>query len=332
VEWRIAGVSAPQGVRLEVDWVLTADREFAPKADDWVYRLARPRADRLEYRLILRGHPGGDGPRLDPTNPRSIPNPFGDRSEVRFPEYREPEWIKTTVSGSTDLVTLDHGSLDVQVPVRLWSPSGLSAEVPAPLIVANDGSGLADEAALLAWASWHAVAHGPLRVALLDAPQGLRDRWYAANPDYSDQVVENVLPALRSRVRTSAVVGLGISLGALSLLTLHRRHPAALDGLALQSGSFFTPGLDPQESRYAFFAEVCGAVAEITAATPTRTVPTWMSCGAIEENLGNNTRMAEALSDQGYPVVFEVVPDAHTMTGWRDAWAPGLDRLISQLS
>jgi enterochelin esterase-like enzyme len=330
VHWRIPRTFAPDGIRLEVDWVLGQDPEFSAVEDHWAYWLPRPAAHRLEYRLTLRGGRGGDHPALDPTNPRTVPNPFGNRSEIRFPEYREPQWLGTPVGGSLEVTTGDRGPLDAPVPVRLWSPAGLAADVPAPLVIAHDGTALREDASLLSWASQRAAVGGPLRIALLDPAPGFRDRWYAANPAYSDHLVSNLLPSLRDRVSTSAVVGLGISLGALSLLALHRRHPSALDGMALQSGSFFTPLLDPQESRYAFFDQVCLAVAEISAAPGT--VPTWMSCGAIEENLANNDRMASALKDQGYPLVFQVVPDAHTMIGWRDAWTPGLDRLLSQVS
>jgi len=56
-----------------------------------------------------------------------------------------------------------------------------------------------------------------------------------------------------------------------------------------------------------------------------------MTCGAMEENLANNTRMAAALERQHHPVTLRVVPDAHTVIGWRDAWSPELDDLIDAL-
>jgi enterochelin esterase family protein len=56
-----------------------------------------------------------------------------------------------------------------------------------------------------------------------------------------------------------------------------------------------------------------------------------VTCGAIEENLANNLRMAEALRGQGYPVDLRILPDAHTMIGWRDAWTPGLSRLLDDV-
>ena len=66
------------------------------------------------------------------------------------------------------------------------------------------------------------------------------------------------------------MIGLGASLGAVSMLTLQRRHPGSISALALQSGSFFTPKLDAQESQFAqFLDQICAAVA--IASVPART-------------------------------------------------------------
>ena len=172
--------------------------------------------------------------------------------------------------------------------------------------------------------------YGPAKasVLLLDPAPGCRDAWYSANEDYADDEVDVLLAAVRTRVAVSGTVGLGISLGALATLALQRRRPDAYDAVVLQSGSFFTPQTDPQESGYGQFDQVCRAVRSIKATRPARPVPALITCGAIEENLLNNIELAQALRTQGYGVEWKVVGDAHTMTGWRDAWAPELDQLI----
>ena len=329
VTWRIPFELAPGGVRLEVDWVLAGDPEFV-RDGDWRFDLARPAARRLEYRLILRDADGHGDPGLDPTSPERVGNPFGDRSVIEFADYRPPEWVGTAIDGDTTIVDVDTGRLGVPVPARLWSPSGLDPTTPAPLLVANDGTGLADDAELLSWATWLGDRTGPFRVLLLDPADGHRDEWYAANDDYADDVADLVLPAVRVRAATTRTIGLGISLGALAMLALHRRRPDALDALALQSGSFFTAETDPQESGYGRFDQVCRAVRRFTTEPSERPVPTYLCCGAIEENLVNNLRMAESLRGQDYPLDVMIFPDAHTMTGWRDSWSPGLDRLIAE--
>ena len=324
------------GVRLEVDWVLGGvDPEFAWSAGTWSLRLPRPDAWRLEYQLTIRR--GGDYAwTTDPGNPRRVPNPFGEKSEIRFPDYREPAWLMTPMAGPLRTVQTSAGRLAEQVPVQLWSPAGLSADRAAPLLLAHDGSDMAQRGSLLSWASAMSSS-SPVRVALLDPAAGLRNEWYAADPDYADHLAEVVLPALTARVLTGSVIGLGASLGAVSMLTLQRRHPGSISALALQSGSFFTPMLDAQESSFAQFEQICTAVRrmssgpDLTAVTAPRPVPVLMTCGAIEENLANNKLMASTLRRQGHPVTMRVVPDAHTMIGWRDAWSPELDDLIGAL-
>jgi enterochelin esterase-like enzyme len=323
------------GVRLEVDWVLNTDPEFSPVPGGWALDLPRSGAWRLEYQLTVR-RDGRSTWTTDPGNPRRVPNPFGEKSEIRFPEYREPPWLLARPYGPVRPVETPALRLERPVPVRLWSPEGLPADSFAPLLVAHDGSDMADRGSLLSWATELSQSF-PIRVALLDPPLGLRHDWYAANPDYADHIARVVLPAIADRVLTGPVIGLGVSLGALAMLTIQRRHPATLSALALQSGSFFTPDLDPQESGYSHFAQVCTAVRliaagpDLSAAAAPRAVPVLVTCGAIEENLANNEEMAAALDRQGYPVKLRIVPDAHTMIGWRDAWFPALDELIESV-
>ena len=324
------------GVRLEVDWVLgDVDPEFDWSAGAWWLRIPRPDAWRLEYQLTTRVGTNYTWT-CDPANLLQVANPFGEKSEIRFPEYRQPNWLLTRPAGPLRSVSTPKGKLAQPVPVRLWSPPGLAADSAAPLMLAHDGSDMADRGSLLSWAT--AMSRDlPIRVGLLDPPNGLRDQWYAADPDYADHVADVVIPALTKQVLTGPVVGLGASLGALSMLTIQRRHPGSITALALQSGSFFTRALDGQESHFAQFEKICTAVEGVeagpepsSAGTP-RPVPVLITCGSIEENLGNNRAMATALRRQGHPVTLRVVPDAHTMIGWRDAWFPALDELIGSL-
>jgi enterochelin esterase-like enzyme len=324
------------GVRLEVDWILgEVDPEFSWADGRWSLPLPRPDAWRLEYQLTLRRGTHYEWT-TDPGNPRRVPNPFGEKSEVRFPDYREPGWLLTEPDGPLREIETKAGRLEQPVPIHLWSPPGLSSDTAAPLLLAHDGTDLANRGSLLRWAT--AISRDrPIRVALLDPPHGLRDTWYSANPDYSDHLADIVLPAITSKVLTGPVVGIGASLGALGMLALQRRHPGSISALALQSGSFFTRELDSQESSYAHFDQVCSAVRMITAgpdlstdAAP-RPVPVLITCGRIEENRFNNEEMAAALGRQHHPVELRLVPDAHTMIGWRDAWFPALDDLIRPL-
>lgn len=321
------------GVDLEVDWILDGQpTSFARDGSDWLLRVQRPLAHRFEYKVIVR-RPGGDEYRTDPTHPRAVPGPFGDKSEISFGDYVAPSWL--TAPPLDREVDLPPGTAfadehDV-VPVRLITPADLPDDEDAPMLLVHDGSDMLERGSLARWA---AAQPQPIRLALLDPAFGRRNDWYAANDDYADHLATVVIPMLRGRMAVSTVIGLGASLGALSMVHLHRRHPDAVDALALQSGSFFTAELDPQEEHWPLFRRVCTAVTAIMAALPVqvRPIPLLMTVGAIEENRSNNEQMAGALAFQGYPVDPRIVPDAHTMIGWRDAWSPGLDELLAKVS
>ena len=318
------------GVHLEAGWMLDGlDPEFTFSGGRWVLRLPRPAAWRLEYRVLLRHHDGSRTTAGVGAGARSS----GD-AELRFPDYRPPAWLDTPDTGTVRALATPAGRLAEPVPTKLWTPAGLSPSTTAPLLLVHDGTDLAERGQLLRWAS---ALTQPIRVALLDAAPGRRDEWYAADRDYADHLAEVLLPAVSKRVLTGPVIGLGASLGAVALLALQRQHPASVSALALQSGSFFTPQLDAQESGYRFFEPVTAFVRRVVAgpdlsnAAP-RPAPILMTCGAVEENLANNRAMAQALRRQGHPVDLRIVPDAHTVIGWRDAWSPGLDELIASVS
>ncbi len=327
VDFRLADSWGVHGVRLEVDWPLgNIDPEFRRSGPLWSLRLPRPAVDRFEYQFTVRSD-GNTAWITDPGNPAVVGNPFGAKSEIRFPEYREPSWLAGAVGGRRRPVPTGRGGLDAPVPVTLWSPDGLEPATTAPLLLAHDGSDMADRGSLLRWATDIAGAR-PFRVALLDPAAGHRDQWYAASPEYADHLAAVVLPALRETVAVGRTVGLGASLGALSMLHLQRRHPDLLDALALQSGSFFTRRSDPQEARYGRFEHICAAVSEVTTGPAGKPVPVLMTCGTVEENRANNEEMAAVLQAQHYELDMRLVRDAHTMIGWRDGWAPGLQRLL----
>ena len=65
---------------------------------------------------------------------------------------------------------------------------------------------------------------------------------------------------------------------------------------------------------------------------PSKPVPVVMTCGAIEENVGNNRLMLETLQSRGYPASLHEVPELHNYTAWRDAFDPHLTGLLSRVA
>ncbi|MTD17337.1 esterase [Nakamurella sp. YIM 132087] len=320
VRFALDAVPLARRVRLDLDLDLATDLDLRRVDGCWRLDLPRPAVDRLEYRFEIETA-DGTGSLVDPGNPDRIPGPFGDRSEIRFPEYRAPAWLDTPAGPEPRTVP---GT--APVPTRLWSPQGLPDTTPAPLLLVHDGTDMAIRGSLLRWAA-HRSAVAPLRVALLDPADGARADWYAANPAYAALLAGTVVPAIAGTVAVQGIVGLGASLGAVGMMTLHRTAPGLLAGLALQSGSFFTPELDPQESGFTWFGRLC-ATSTAIADSPGRPVPTLVTVGTVEENRANNERLTAVLRDQGWPVRADLVRDGHTMIGWRDAWFPALDELL----
>jgi enterochelin esterase-like enzyme len=320
-----------EAVRL-VPEVELSGNDFTRRDGTWRLRVSRPPVERMEYLFEIAGHNGQQMTITDPANPLRVAGAFGDKSVVRFPGYREPVWLgQPQISHTTTPL-----SIDTRMPATrsglLWSPASLAAREPAPLVVVHDGPEFATLGSFTGYlgALINGGALPPLRAALL-AP-GARNTWYSANPRYAAALCTEVIPALDDVAPSTMRVGVGVSLGALAMLHAHCSYPTVFDALLLQSGSFFTPTLDPQERRFEGFSAVTDFVAAVQRAARTgRPVPTAMTCGRAEENLANNRRMAATLTRLGYPLDFRVVPDAHNYTAWRDALDPPFTRLLTAL-
>ena len=220
-------------------------------------------------------------------------------------------------------------SLRAAVHGEVWASAGLPARAAAPLLVVHDGPSYDAEAELTAYLQRH-IDRGslpPMRAALLQAEP--RNAWFSANPDYAEALALKVLPHLVDGWPTTRRVGIGASLGALAWLHAQASYPEVADGLFLQSGSYFRPETDPQESGFSEFPAIVRFVASVhRGPRPTRPVPTVVTCGADEENLANNRRMVRVLLRLGYRVRFAVVAGGHDYPSWRAAFDPHLPDLL----
>lgn len=318
-------------VRLIQEAGLTGPLAFARGKGTWRLSLPLPDVDRMEYLFEIEDHNGNRTTITDPGNPLRAGGAFGYKSVVEFPGYLSPAWLAADpVPGAETTLEFDAPLLDASVTAKVWSPGSLGAAERAPLLVVHDGPEYADLGRLTTYLGT-LIASGalpPLRAALLGP--GERNDWYSANPAYAQTLGETVLSELAKTAPATVRVGVGVSLGAVAMLHAHRTYPEVFDALLLQSGSFFTPELDPQESGFSAFAAVTAFVADIHAAThDPRPVPTVLTCGTVEENLANNAAMAATLQRLGYPVTFATTRDAHNYTAWRGLLDPHLTGLIS---
>ncbi len=316
------------GVRLVLDLRLPPEQlEFRRMGEGFELAFRPPPVSRLEYLLELRYAGGGTKMITDPANRKQVGGAFGPKSVLEFAGYAPPGWLAAPADPG---VTTAH---ETTIPARIWAPAGVSDDQPLPLLLVHDGPEYDTLANLTTYlgagtaGGWLPV----LRAAMLSP--GTRNAWYSASPRYARALVRQTLSELRATFATTAVVGMGTSLGALAMLHAYCTYPHALDALFLQSGSFFTPVLDGQERRFRYFRRITDFTAAVHAGgLPVGPVPVVMTCGAIEENVANNRVMLETFRSCGYPASLHELPDLHNYTAWRDAFDPNLTALLRRLA
>ncbi|WP_156253987.1 alpha/beta hydrolase [Pseudactinotalea terrae] len=309
-------------VRLDAGLGTTGDRPDLTWADGaWSVTVDLPPLHRIEYGFEVTGTI------TDPANPALVDTGFGNRSVVELPGYRAPAWVAREVpSGTTTAVAADVEG----VTAALWSPDGLGDDALAPLLVVHDGPDYAERGELTRYLGVLAEegAAPPTRALLLTADP--RELHYAASEAYADTLVTELIPSARHRWPTTATIAVGASLGAIAALHAQWRHPGTFDALLLQSGSFFTPQTDPQESGFARWPELTGFVTELhTQAAAGELPPIALTCGSHEENALNNRLLAQRLREVGVAVTYTEVPDLHNFTCWRDGLDPALRNLLA---
>jgi enterochelin esterase-like enzyme len=200
-----------------------------------------------------------------------------------------------------------------------------------PLLLVHDGPDYAHYSDLLRLFD-HLVAFAelpPFRAVLLPPPLD-RNESYSASARYARTLAGEWLPALAEAAPfPGRPVGLGASLGALSLLHAHWTTPNLFDGLLLQSGSFFRRRFDAHESHVAHFDRITRFVSAVagSSAGPEQ-IPVTITCGTGEENLDNNRFLAGALDARGWGPHLVEHPDAHNWISWRDVLHPHLAELV----
>jgi len=303
------------------------DVSMARVPGGWEVRLTDLPVDRLEYLLDVDGEL-----RPDPSNPRITPGPFGDHSWIPLSAYREPAWLEVEPSdGERTTITLSRTGAG-RIDCEMWAPVDIPASEPLPLLISHDGPEMDAYGGLTAYAGAKIAAGTlpPMRVALV-SPGPRRNKRYAANSAYSRALTNRLLPALTDEVSVRGrPVLIGQSLGALAALHAAWTSPSTFGGLFLQSGSYFTPGLDPQESGFEHWRLVTGFVASVRAATQAApgAPPMTLTCGTAEENLANNLALRDHLAAVGVETAWGEVRDGHTWTCWRDTLDPHLTDLL----
>src|SRR4051794_29820107 len=180
-------------VRLSSGLLPAADFTYRPDSRTWELRLPRPAVWRLDYRLELH-HPGGRVETVaDPDNPPRT----GDASELRCPDYREPDWLhRPAAPGEWRDVYLPMPAIRGEMVARMWSPAAAADRV----LIAHDGPDYQRFGELHRYAAAMIGAGRvpPFHLVLL--PPGERYEWYSASPAYARALAGDVLPKLAAEL------------------------------------------------------------------------------------------------------------------------------------
>jgi enterochelin esterase-like enzyme len=242
-----------------------------------------------------------------------------------------PSGTAAPAAGRTADLEVRTRPLRAPVRVTLWTPPGAADDEPLPLLAVHDGPEYVERVRLTELASgWITDGAAPAhRIALLHP--GAREDWYSASARYARALAGEVLPAVAAAApQAGRPVGLGASLGALAMLHAQRRAPDAFAGLLLQSGSFFTPRYDHMEKDFARYGRIVRFVRGVVREQEfERPVPTVLTCGADEDNVHNNRRVAAALALQGYGARLHERPGGHEWPVWEAGVREHLPALLA---
>ncbi|TWP36538.1 alpha/beta hydrolase [Leekyejoonella antrihumi] len=298
------------------------------RAGWWSCDLGRLPVRRLEYRFAVTRADGRTSSELDPLCTNVVDTAYGRKSVWQRADYDPPTWLAAPgVPGRLKHLELP-SALTGTLPVDLWVPHGLRRRTAAPLLWCHDGPEYAQRAALLQWAAAHIESGDlpPFRVALA----GVRSRmqWYSASPRYL-RSVGLALDTLHERYAVRAPVAvMGASLGGLTSL-LVGLGDVRVGAVLSQSGSFFDPMLDQDESQFRWFGRIAAAVRAVREAESTdRPLHIGMTVGRGEGNRADNDAMAADLRRLGHDVTLRHIPDLHNYVAWRDSLNPIWPKLL----
>ncbi len=306
-----------QTVALQGDWThwqTAAPMTYLPDTPLW-YRVERfPRAARLEYRIVVNGHP-----RLDPRNPRTAPSGFGPNSELVMPDYRAPrELIETPIArGVVEQHWMYSAALKDRRTFWICLPPGYDPRRTYPVAYFNDGDGYLHFADLPRIMDFLISANAikPF-IAVLIKPNE-REKEYARNNTYVRFLANELVPWLDDNYPTIALASaraiVGASLGALMAAHTARRRHTTFGLVACQSGA------------YSYQHD---ALLRDYAATQNLGIKFHFVVGEYETDLDGSgkaehdlvaaqKRFAELLRSLGYSVASAEYPEGHQWGFWR---------------
>ena len=298
----------------------------------WALHLDLPENSRVEYKFERLSNGHGEW-LIDPLNPVKAADPFGANSVVQGFGYQRPHWTLDDPQarrGTLDELPINSAVFGERRDARIYLPARFRRSRRYPLLIVHDGDDYLRFAALRTVLDnlIHQLEIAPLIVACTHSPDRLNE--YAGNECHARFIVEDLLPALRSRLPledTAETRGLmGASFGGVASLHTAWRNPGMFGRLLLQSGSFAFSDIGAHR-RGAVFDPVVRFVNEFRKQPGVPTERIYMSCGIYESLIYENRSMLPLLRERGMEVRYDEVRDGHNWENWRDRLRTGLSWL-----
>jgi enterochelin esterase family protein len=299
----------------------------------WAHHLELPENSRFEYKFERIAH-GKSELIVDPLNPVTASDPFGENSVCQGHGYERPPWTlphRSARRGTIEERQVTSNLFGDTRRVRVYLPARFRRTRRYPLLVVHDGEDYLRFAALQTVLDnlIERLEIAPLVVALTQSPDRLRE--YPGDERHARHIVEELLPLLRQQYPledTPDARGLmGASFGAVASLYTAWRYPDFFGRLLLQSGSFAFSELG-HHRRGPVFDPVVKFVNEFRARPGQPAEKLYLSCGIYESLIYENRSLLPLLQARGIDVRYDEARDGHNWENWRDRLQTGLSWLF----
>ena len=284
----------------------------------WSFSVTLPQDAYVEY--FFRDPVTGER-LLDPFNPRTAGNGFGQRNNIFYMPGAAPSPLAQRRAGIAHGTVTRHmvptGFLvdEGQREVHLYAPP---VKERVPLLIVYDGTDYLKHG-LIVNVMDNLIAEKRIRpVALALLQNGGRHRGveYACSDAVVNWLDRIILPVARRELRLLSIRQnpgaygvLGVSFGALMSLHTGLRMPEIFGKVICQSGAFRSDGRD--------FAPVD----LVRHGHAHERLELWMDVGRFDSLLGDNRRMQPLFKKNGYNVTYHEFNGGHNFTAWRnDLW------------
>jgi enterochelin esterase-like enzyme len=295
-------------------WLPTLPLAHLPGTDLWSCVLAPPPQSRVDYKFVVDAQW-----LLDARNPRTCTGGYGPNSELRGPDYREPDFV-TAPAGTacrTDRYELPAPALGGPREVLVLTPPG-EPRGRRPCLLVHDGLEYVTLGSLDRALSWLAAQRPdvdwPVCVCV---PPGRRTDEYAGGlqEPFGLWVTGTLQPFVAVQHDVGMTWGvMGASYGGNAALDLARRYPGRFDRVAAMS-----PYVAPEQK--AAYASM-----------PPQSVRIYLNWGAFDlpQLIPMDREFAALLAGRGFACLAEELPQGHSWGFWRDTVPSALTFLYSE--